>query len=118
MPLVALVSGHVSVVGVLANLLVAPLVAPITVLGLAGVVATALPGGVEWIFIEAADPLVSLVGAVGVGCARLPFAHVAVPGVGVAVLLSAWLAVLLIDAKPRAATLMAAAAIGLLLVAR
>lgn len=118
MPLVALVSGHVSVVGVLANLLVAPLVAPITVLGLAGLLATALPGGGEWIFIEAADPLVSLVGAVGVGCARLPFAHVAVPGVGVAVLLSAWLAVLLIDAKPRAATLMAAAAIGLLLVAR
>lgn len=116
MPLVALVAGKVSVVGVAANVLVAPVVAPITVIGLVGLVLTALPGGLEQIAIGLSSPLVGFVGLVARWGARLPQASVPVPhdavGVGFVVLLSCWVVALLVDARPR----LAAAIAGLALV--
>lgn len=45
MPIIAVMAGRVSLVAVLANVLVAPAVAPVTVVGLIAVILTLLPGG-------------------------------------------------------------------------
>ncbi|WP_235933440.1 ComEC/Rec2 family competence protein [Corynebacterium qintianiae] len=70
MPIVALMAGQVSLVSVVANVLVAPAAAPVTVLGLFAVILALLPGGLEkpvlWV-IEPMTEWIHTVAAVGAG---------------------------------------------------
>lgn len=78
-PIVAAISGQVSLVAVLANLLVAPAVAPATILGaLAGAVGLAWPFGAE-LMIRLAGPAVWWLLRTASWCAGLPGAQIAVP---------------------------------------
>ncbi|WP_301925003.1 ComEC/Rec2 family competence protein [Corynebacterium glaucum] len=70
MPIVALMAGRVSLVSVAANVLVAPVVAPITILGLVAVVLSLLPGGLEVPLLWCIEPMawwVHTVARVGAG---------------------------------------------------
>lgn len=64
MPIVALMNHHISVVAVAANLLAAPVVAPITVVGLIAAVISLLPGGLETIPLNLIEPLADWIGLV------------------------------------------------------
>ena len=79
-PIVVLLSGEVSLVAVLANVLAAPAVAPATVLGLvvAGV-AVVSPGAAHLVAQLAGIPA-AWIGGVARWCADLPYATVAWPG--------------------------------------
>lgn len=79
-PVVAAISGQVSVVAVLANVAAAPAVVPATILGaLAAAVGTVWPLGAE-LMIRLAGPAVWWLLAVARWCAGLPGARIAVPG--------------------------------------
>lgn len=79
-PLIVAVTGKLSLVAVLANILVAPVIAPITVLGaLAATIAWAWPLPAELLLRPAALPLRWLL-EVAEHTARLPGATVTVPG--------------------------------------
>ncbi|KQB86922.1 ComEC/Rec2 family competence protein [Corynebacterium lowii] len=75
-PLVAAMSGRMSLVSVLANVLVAPAVAPITVIGLLAVVAVLLPGGGEVVALWVIEPCAWWIHRVAQWCASLPLATV------------------------------------------
>lgn len=89
-PIVAFMAGYVSVVSVVANVLAAPLVAPITLLGLVAVILSQLPGGLEFLPLVFAEPLAWLVGQIGLGAARVPGAVIELPNPTWALLLSCW----------------------------
>ena len=76
MPIVALMAGQVSLVSVVANVLVAPVVPPITVLGLLACVLSLLPGGFEALVLWIVEPLAWWVQAVAAYGANLPSATV------------------------------------------
>lgn len=76
MPIIALMAGEVSLVSVLANLLVAPATAPVTVLGLVAVGLSLLPGGLEQVLYLAITPLTWWINTVGTWLAGLPLATV------------------------------------------
>jgi len=79
-PVVAAISGTVSLVSIPANLLAAPAVAPATVLGVLAAVVSPLSGtAAEWLARAAGVPVGWLV-AVGTRAARLPAAAVSWPG--------------------------------------
>lgn len=79
-PVIVLLSGSISVVGVLANLLVAPLIGPATILGVAAaLVATAHVGAGAVVATVAAVPVLG-VAEVAHRCARLPYAVLPWPG--------------------------------------
>lgn len=79
-PLVAGISGSVSAVSVVANLLVTPVLAPLTVLGaVVAVVATFSPATGEF-FAGGAAPLLWWLISVADRLARVPSAEIAVPG--------------------------------------
>lgn len=79
-PVVAAISGTVSLVSIPANLLAAPAVAPATVLGvLAAVVSPVSAGAAEWLARIAGLP-VGWLAAVGTRAARVPAATVSWPG--------------------------------------
>ncbi len=84
-PLVAAMTGTLSLVALPANLLAAPLVAPITVLGLATVLVAPLSAtGASWLA-HAAEPFAALLVELAQIAAGLPFASVVVPsGAGAA----------------------------------
>ncbi len=67
-PLIALMSGEISVVGVLANILVAPATAPVTIVGLAGI-------GIPPLLVLA-QPFTWWIYHIAYGCAALPFAPI------------------------------------------
>ena len=70
MPIIALMAGRVSLVSVGANVLVAPVTGPVTVLGLAAAVLSLAPGGLEAVLLVVIEPLarwVRLVADVGAG---------------------------------------------------
>ncbi|WP_291314307.1 ComEC/Rec2 family competence protein [Corynebacterium sp. UBA2622] len=76
MPLVALMTGRVSLVAVAANVLAAPVAAPITVLGLVAVLLSLAPGGLEVPVLWVVEPLAWWVHAVAEHGARWPGATV------------------------------------------
>lgn len=76
MPIIALMAGQVSLVSVLANVLVAPVVAPVTVLGLIAAGLSILPGGVEAVFLKVLEPCTWWIHTVAEWCATLPNAVV------------------------------------------
>lgn len=85
MPLVALMAGEVSLVSVATNLLVAPVIAPVTILGLIAVVLSLLPGGLETYLLWVIHPLVWWIHHVAVTAAALPLSTVEAHPVQVAV---------------------------------
>lgn len=89
-PLVVLFAGSVSVVGVLANIVVAPVVAPITVLGTAAAVCTGVTGVGAEILARATGPELWWMVVVAGRLARAPGATLSVPdGVAGAVVATA-----------------------------
>jgi competence protein ComEC len=76
MPIIALMAGEVSVVSVLANVLVAPAVAPVTVLGLIAAGLSLLPGPLAWLPLKLLEPCTWWIHTVATWCAGLPLATV------------------------------------------
>ncbi|AKK11618.1 ComEC/Rec2 family competence protein [Corynebacterium uterequi] len=76
LPLIALATGEVSTVSILANLLVAPVTAPITVLGMVAAVVALLPGGAEAVLLVVVSPLSWWVHTVATTLSALPFSTV------------------------------------------
>ncbi len=91
-PLVAGVSGSVSLVAIIANLIVAPVIPPITVLGTAAAALCALwPAGAE-LLIRFTGPEVWWLLSVARWAARMPAASVSVPSGAVGVVIVAGMA--------------------------
>ncbi|AWB84499.1 ComEC/Rec2 family competence protein [Corynebacterium liangguodongii] len=109
MPLVASMSGEVSVVSVVSNLAVAPVVAPVTVLGLCAVVLALAPGGLEEPLLVLIEPMTAWIHAVAQAGARLPAATVEAGPLGVVVCYG-WVAAGLLLGRPRATLGVAVAA--------
>lgn len=86
MPIIALMAGEVSVVSVLANVLVAPAVAPVTVLGLIAAGFALVPGPLAWLPLKLLEPCTWWIHTVAAWCSGLPLATV--PAQPVWVLLS------------------------------
>jgi len=91
MPVIVLLSGTVSVVGVLANLLVAPVVAPALVLGVLCALTGPWWSGASGVFAHLAEPLLSWVAVVAHSLARWPDATVPWPATPAGALLLAGL---------------------------
>lgn len=72
MPIIALMSGRVSLVSVVANVLVAPVVPAVTVLGLIACLLALAPGGLELVLLWCIEPLAWWVHFVAVRGAALP----------------------------------------------
>ncbi|MEO6880946.1 MAG: ComEC/Rec2 family competence protein [Mycobacteriaceae bacterium] len=79
-PVIAGLSGKLSLVAVLANLLVAPVVGPATVLGVAATVALPVWAPLGRLLVRLAGPEVWWLVQVGRRCAELPGAAIEVPG--------------------------------------
>lgn len=98
-PVIAVMSGKFSVVAILANLLAAPFVAPVTVLGLVGAVALLLGlGPVAWLCTWLATRLTWLIVAIAKLGGALPGASVSLPEgtrFAWALLIGAWVVYLL-----------------------
>ncbi|MGH3671211.1 MAG: ComEC/Rec2 family competence protein, partial [Pseudonocardiaceae bacterium] len=117
-PVVAGLSGQVSVVAVLTNLLAAPAVAPATVLGVLTAVAAPVYPGAAVAVVHLAGPAVSWLVAVGHHGAAVPGAVVAWPAAAPgALLLAAVVVVGLLTLRARGLRILAAAVlVGVLLV--
>ncbi|AKK09392.1 ComEC/Rec2 family competence protein [Corynebacterium testudinoris] len=76
MPIIALMAGEVSLVSVLANVLVAAVVPPVTIIGLMAVGLAQLPGGLEFPVLHLIEPLTWWIHTVAQWCAQLPNAIV------------------------------------------
>lgn len=100
MPIVALMAGRVSVVSVLANVLVAPVTAAVTVLGLAAAALCLAPGGLEVPLLALIEPLTWWVHQVAVVGARLPAATISATPAAVA-LGYGWVLAGLLAHRPR-----------------
>ncbi|TQM80546.1 competence protein ComEC [Saccharothrix saharensis] len=117
-PLVAGLSGQVSLVAVVANLLAAPVVAPATVLGVLAAVAAPVHEPTARVVVEVAGPAVSWLIAVGRHAAAVPGAAVGWPGgwVGGALLAGVLLLGYAITRLRRVRTLVVAAVVGAVVV--
>lgn len=81
-PLVALLSGRLSLVAVVANLLVAPVVAPITLIGMAATLLAPFMPTVSVALLRAAWPELWWLRAVAGAAARVPFGSIPLPDGG------------------------------------
>ena len=90
MPIIAVMAGEVSTVSVLANVLVAPLTAPITVLGLVTTALCLLPGPVGGLAVHLISPMTWWIHQVAEFCAALPLSTVSAHPVAV-LLVYCWL---------------------------
>nr|WP_308198910.1 DNA internalization-related competence protein ComEC/Rec2 [Saccharothrix sp. S26] len=117
-PLVVGISGQVSLVAVVANLLVAPVVAPATVLGVLAAVLAQAHEPTARLVVEVAGPAVSWLITVGRHAAAVPGAAVGWPGGWAGGLLLAGVLVLgyAITRLRRVRTLVVAAAVGAVVV--
>ncbi|QGU08022.1 ComEC family competence protein [Corynebacterium occultum] len=79
MPLIAMMSGRVSLVAVLANVLVSPAVAPVTLFGLLAAGLSLLPGGLEWWPLKVVEPCTWWIHHTAAWCAQLPSATIDTP---------------------------------------
>ncbi|AKK03766.1 ComEC/Rec2 family competence protein [Corynebacterium epidermidicanis] len=90
LPLIALMAGRVPTVSVLANVLVAPAVAPVTIFGLIAAGLSLLPGGLEWPLLKLAEPFTWWIHTVAARLTQLSFSS-AETGVGGALLAGMWI---------------------------
>lgn len=100
MPIVALMAGRVSLVSVLANVLVAPVTAAVTVLGLTAAALSLAPGGLEAPLLALIEPLTWWVHKVAVMGAGLPVATISATPAAVAVCYG-WVLAGLLAHRPR-----------------
>lgn len=100
MPIVAAMAGRVSVVAAAANVLVAPVTAPVTVLGLIAAALSLAPGGLEAPLLLVTEPLTWWVHTVATVGAGLPVATVAV-GPATALVAYGWVVAGLLAGRPR-----------------
>ena len=108
LPLIALMAGEVSVVSVLANVLVAPAVAPVTVLGLLAAGLALIPGPLAWLPLTILEPCTWWIHTVATWCAGLPVSTV--PAGPVWVLLAyGWILAGLLAGRPWTTLLIVAA---------
>lgn len=99
LPLIALMAGEVSVVSVLANVLVAPAVAPVTVLGFLAAGLALLPCPWAWLPLKLLEPCTWWIHTVASWCADLPASTV--PAEPVWVLLAyGWILAGLLAGRP------------------
>ena len=99
-PIIALMTGQVSLVSVAANVLVAPVVPLITVLGLIAVVLALLPGGLEVVLLRAMEPFAWWVHKVATWGSEMPFALIdATPAA--ALVAYGWIVAGLVAGRPR-----------------
>ncbi|MCG7274855.1 ComEC/Rec2 family competence protein [Corynebacterium afermentans] len=110
MPIVALMAGRVSLVSVGANVLVAPVVGPVTVLGLVAAVCSLLPGGLEVPVLWCVEPLAWWVHTVARVGAGLPSATVSATPL-TALVAYGWVVAGFLAGRPRATVCAAAACV-------
>ncbi|MDQ3578801.1 MAG: DNA internalization-related competence protein ComEC/Rec2 [Actinomycetota bacterium] len=117
-PVVAGMSGQVSLVAIAANLLAAPVIAPATVLGVLAAVSMPVWSWLAELLVRLAGPEVGWLIAVGQRAANIPGAAMAWPGgwLGGALLLLIAGTVLVVARMRRARTVVAVVLVGLLLV--
>ncbi|MDO5512463.1 ComEC/Rec2 family competence protein [Corynebacterium sp.] len=100
LPIIALMAGEVSLVSVLANVLVAPAVAPVTVLGLLAAGLSLLPGPLAWLPLKILEPCTWWIHTVATWCASLPMSTV--PAEPVWVLIAyGWILAGIVANRPR-----------------
>lgn len=76
MPIIAVMAGRISLVAVLANVVAAPAVVPVTVVGLIAVILSLLPGGLEIIAMKIVEPFTWWIHQVARFCQDLPISTV------------------------------------------
>ena len=108
MPIVALMAGRVSLVSVGANVLVAPVVGPVTVLGLVAAVCSLLPGSLEVPVLWCVEPMAWWVHTVARIGAGLPGATVSATPLA-ALVAYGWVLAGFLAGRPRATVCAAAA---------
>lgn len=110
MPIVALMARRVSLISAAANVLVAPVTAPITVLGLLAAALALLPGSLEAPLLFVIEPLAWWVHTVATVGARLPIATAPV-GPVTALVAYGWILTGIIAKRPRLTAAMTLAAL-------
>lgn len=110
MPVVAMMVGRVSLVSVAANVLVAPVTGPVTVLGLAAAALSLVPGGLHVPLLWVVAPLAGWVRAVAETGAALPGATVKATPLAV-VAAYGWVVFGLLRGRPRATAAVVACAL-------
>ena len=100
MPIVAMMAGKVSLVSVGANVVVAPVVGPVTVLGLAVAVLSLVPGGLETPVLWCVEPMAWWVHTVARTGAGIPGATVAATPL-VALVVYGWVVAGVLAGRPR-----------------
>lgn len=105
MPLIAMMSGRISLVAVLANVLVSPAVTPVTLLGLLAAGLSLLPGGLEWLPLKLAEPCTWWIHQTASWCAGLPSATIETPegwlGPVWVLLFGGWVVAAFLHGRPR-----------------
>lgn len=101
MPIVAMMAGRISLVSVAANVLVAPVVGPVTVLGLAAAVLSLLPGGLETPVLWCVEPMAWWVHTVARIGAGLPGATIRAAPLA-AIVAYGWIVAGFLAGRPRA----------------
>ena len=115
-PIVALMAGEVSVISVLANVLVAPAAAPVTLVGLIAALCAQLPAplaAVAVLPVKVIEPCTWWIHFVARACMRLPVDKIAAGPLAVAVAYG-WVAAGLMYARPRSTAAVTVAAVALL----
>ncbi|WP_080793776.1 ComEC/Rec2 family competence protein [Corynebacterium pacaense] len=79
LPLVAMMAGRIPLVSVLANVLAAPAVPPVTLLGLFAALLTLLPGSLEVVPLSILEPFTWWIHQVASRCSTLPGASLEIP---------------------------------------
>jgi len=110
MPIVALMAGRVSLISAAANVLVAPVTAPITVLGLVAAALSLIPGGLEAPLLFVIEPLAWWVHTIATVGASLPIATAPV-GPVTALVAYGWILAGIIAKRPRLTAAMTLAAL-------
>ncbi|MDN8605190.1 ComEC/Rec2 family competence protein [Corynebacterium ureicelerivorans] len=100
MPIVAMMAGEVSLVSVGANVVVAPVVGPVTVLGLSAAVLSLVPGGLETPVLWCVEPMARWVHTVARSGAGIPGATVAATPL-VALVVYGWVVAGVLVGRPR-----------------
>lgn len=110
MPIVALMAGRVSLISAAANVLVAPVTAPITVLGLVAAALSLIPGSLEAPLLFVIEPLAWWVHTIATVGASLPIATAPVRPV-TALVAYGWILAGIIAKRPRLTAAMTLAAL-------